>query len=77
MENKKENDEEVEILDFNKPDFSFVPKGNHDYRQRGYYLVCKSCDLEHGLWIGKDKIMVGLKENGEPILKTRKELDMA
>ncbi len=72
----KKDEPEGQILDFNKPDFSFIPKGNHEYSQRGYYLICKSCDLEHAVWVGADKIMVGITEEGKPILKDRKELGM-
>lgn len=77
MENEEpKTDAAEERVDFTKPDFSFVPKGNHDYKQRGYYLVCKSCELEHGIYIGADKIMVGIAEDGKPLLKTRRELGM-
>lgn len=69
--------EEQEVLDFNKPDFVFVPKGLHSWIQRGYYITCRSCDLEHGTWIGADKVLTGITKTGEPILKTRKELGMA
>jgi hypothetical protein len=80
-ENKKTQDEEEKIeqiaeeLDFNKPDYIFLPKGNHIYKQSGYYLICQSCDLGHAVFIGKDKIMVGESE-GQPIIKTRQELGM-
>jgi len=63
-----------EVLDFNKPDYVFVPKGNHDWRQQGYYLVCKSCELQHAIYVGPDKIMVGMDEKG-PILKERKDIE--
>jgi hypothetical protein len=67
------NDEEIETetLDFTKPDFVFIPKGNCTWRQQGNYLVCKSCEITHASWIGPDKIMVGINEKG-PILKLRK-----
>lgn len=74
QENNKEqenNDVLEESLDFNKPTFSFIPKGSHEWRQRGPYLVCKSCELEHATWIGMTKIMVGIHEDGQPILKDR------
>lgn len=74
---KKENEEKAEILDFNKPSYSFVPKGNHDWKQKGPYLVCMSCELQHAVWIGVEKIMVGINEKGKPILKRRKDLGMA
>lgn len=63
-----------EIFDFNKPDYSFIPQGNHEYRQQGYYLVCKSCEIQHAVWIGSRKIMVGVDEEGKPILKKRKDM---
>ena len=70
-ENKKEWSE---TLDFNKPSFTFVPKGNHTWRQQGPYLVCKSCELQHAVFIGPDKIMVGTDKKGQPILKSRKSI---
>lgn len=66
----------IEESDLERPDYIFIPKGNHIYRQQGFYLVCQSCDLSHAVFIGKDKIMVGIKD-GEAILKTRKELGIA
>ena len=72
MKNQKK-DEIVEKLNFEKPDFVFLPKGKHTWRQRGYYLVCVSCELQHAVFIGKDLIMVGEDKNGEPILKKRKD----
>ena len=56
------------------PDFVFFPKGRHTYRQEGPYLVCRSCELHHAVYIGMEKIMVGENENGEPIVKRRSEL---
>jgi len=63
-----------EVLDFNKPSFTFIPKGSHRWRQQGPYLVCKSCELQHAIYIGPDKIMVGINKKGEPILKSRKSI---
>jgi len=51
--------------------FKFVPKGRHNWRQQGFYLVCKSCDLQHAIFIGPDKVMVGETKEGKPILKKR------
>lgn len=75
--NQKENEpeSEEEMLDFTKPDYSFIPKGNHEYRQQGYYLVCKSCEIQHAVWIGPDRLMVGVDESGRPILKKRKDYE--
>jgi len=73
-ENRDEQDSEV--LDFNKPDFKFIPSGYHDWRQRGYYLICGSCDLEHAVFIGPNKVIVGKNEKGEPIIKNRKDVGL-
>lgn len=77
QENKEEEVKgEVEELNFEKPDFVFLPKDNHEWRQQGPYLCCKSCEVEHAVWIGVEKMLVGLDEKGQPILKTRKELGL-
>lgn len=71
----EQTDEEIkgdsEVLNFDNPVFSFIPKGYHEWRQQGYYLVCKACELHHAVWIGKNKLMVGVNEKGQPILKHR------
>lgn len=72
-----ETEERKEILDFTKPDFSFIPQGFHKYKQVGYYLVCTSCEIQHAIWVGPHKILVGVDEKGAPVLKTRKELGIA
>lgn len=57
--------------DFNKPDYSFIPAGVHEWRQQGYYLICKSCEIEHAVHIGPNKLLVGFDNNQKPILKKR------
>lgn len=74
QENNVNSQENEETIDFTKPDFIFLPKGNHTYRQQGYYLVCKSCEITHAIWIGSEKIMVGIDEENKPIIKKRKEI---
>ena len=64
---------EEQPYDFNKPDFVFTPKGIHNWRAEGIYLVCRSCEIEHALYIGPDKMFVGLDEEGKPILIDRNE----
>jgi hypothetical protein len=58
-------------LNFEKPDFLFIPKGNCQYRQEGPYLVCYGCELKHAIWIGMDKMLMGYDEKGQPIIKPR------
>lgn len=77
MPNEETEEPIEETLDFNKPDFTFVPKETHEWRQRGYYVVCVSCECQHAVFIGPDKVMVGKDKEGNPVLKTRKELGMA
>lgn len=66
--------EETEKLDFTKPDFEFIPQGNHEFRQQGPYIICYSCILQHAVWIGMEKLMVGIDKGGQPILKMRSEV---
>jgi hypothetical protein len=79
QEISEEKPEEIVIdeeeLNFDKPDFSYIPPARHQWRQQGPYLICKSCELEHAIFIGIDKLMVGETEEGEPILKSRAELE--
>lgn len=41
----------------------------HKWIQKGPYLICKSCDVEHGVYIGPDKMLSGYTEDGEPIIR--------
>jgi hypothetical protein len=66
--------EESEELDFNNPDYSFIPPDRHQWRQQGPYLICHSCELQHAIYIGMEKIMVGEDEEGNPILVKREGL---
>lgn len=62
---------EEQAYDFDKPEYTFIPKGIHNWRQEGPYLVCRSCEIHHAVFIGMEKMMVGIDENGNPILKSR------
>lgn len=70
LEKNEEEKPESEILHFDKPDFDFIPK-NCQWRQQGPYLVCYSCILQHAVFIGMEKMITGMNEKGEPILKNR------
>lgn len=48
-------------------------EAKHNWKQRGPYIVCTSCDYEHGINIGTQKILTGLDKDGVPILKNRGE----
>jgi len=72
---KPENDEILpEVEDVYTPDFVFIPKGRHVWRQEGPYLVCRECGLHHAVFMGIEKLMVGEDEDGKPILKSRQEV---
>lgn len=66
-----EQTNEEEVLDFNKPDYEFIPGSYHQWRQQGPYLMCKSCEITHGVYIGMDKVLTGFDEENQPILKKR------
>ena len=74
QEEEKKNEAYKEELNFDKPDYSFVPSGVHHYKQQGPYLVCQTCELKHAVYIGMEKIMVGEDKKGQPILKSKKEV---
>jgi len=59
--------------DTTEPIWEFNPDTllGHEWRQQGPYIICKSCDLEHALHIGMNKILVGFTKKGKPILEKR------
>lgn len=62
---------EIHEIDLDKAEL-IVPGTltGHEWIQRGPWLVCTSCQIEHGLHIGIDKNLVGFNSKGEPILET-------
>jgi len=64
------------------PDFTKIRKNLKDEArnnvfhspiQQGPILICRSCTTQHTIaYVGMEKILVGIKENGEPILEDRK-----
>lgn len=43
----------------------------HAWKQRGPFLVCTSCDFTHNQYIGTNKLLTGIDEQGQPILKVK------
>lgn len=70
VQNEEEEDvvPETEVLE---QTFEFKPSALCKYKQRGVYLVCTSCELQHAVYIGIDNIMIGEDEHGKPILEKR------
>jgi len=62
-------DQLSERLDFDNPQFVFKPNEQHEWRQQGPYLICKSCDIQHAVYIGMKKKLIGLEEDGKPIFE--------
>lgn len=62
--------DEGEVL---RKEYEFIPSALCKYRQRGPYLICTSCEIQHATWIGMEKIMVGEDANGKPIVRSRLE----
>lgn len=60
-----------EVVDFNNPSFVFVPKETHEWRQKGFFLECRSCEITHATYIGPDKILIGISKEGLPLFKNR------
>lgn len=60
--------EEGEVL---RKEYEFIPSALCKYKQRGPYLICVSCEIQHATWIGMEKIMVGEDDSGKPIVKSR------
>lgn len=65
-----EEEAENEVLNFDEGE-KFIPLGNCEYRQQGPYLICYSCQLQHAVYVGMEKMMVGVDGEGKPILKDR------
>lgn len=76
MENEDEKNSPIsELVDFSHPDFVFQPKEYHEWRQQGYFITCKSCELQHSVYVGSEKLLVGINDKGQPILKDRKHYE--
>ena len=64
---------EEQPYNFDNPEFTFIPKGIHNWKAEGIYLVCRSCEIHHAVYIGPNKMFVGLDEQGKPKLIDRDE----
>lgn len=64
-----EEDLQPETKLFNN--IQYFPPGKHVWRQQGPYLVCRECELQHAIYIGMEKIMIGEDSEGKPMLRDR------
>lgn len=78
MKNEQEENEKNEpgeifaegVFDENLKDK--IKLRGHNWKQRGYEIVCESCALHHGVFIGPDKWLVGIDEKGMPVFEMRR-----
>ena len=69
---KMNNEHDESIVELHsQPSFVFKPNENHSWRQQGPYAVCKSCEIMHATYIGSEVLIVGLDDQGRPLLKKR------
>jgi len=61
-----------QIEEIRKDALQKAKQTKHTWRQRGFWLVCKSCDNNHAVWI-QGKEMIGENEDGTPILRALKK----
>lgn len=47
-------------------------KNTHNWIQKGFNIICTSCEVPHGSFIGKDIVLCGIDKKGQPIFKKRK-----
>ncbi len=40
----------------------------HKWRQSGVWVYCSSCDNEHGFFVGVNKKLVGIDDDGNPVI---------
>lgn len=73
---QQEPPKEDDLGEVLRKDYEFIPNAQCQYKQRGIYLVCTSCELQHAVYIGIDRIMVGVDETGRPILKARSKVTL-
>ena len=48
-----------------------VKNKKHVWKQKGPWIECQSCDYKHGHFVGVDKIMKGIDEDGNPFFEMR------
>jgi len=77
LEDLPDYKEEQEAIGENKHEISLERLENyintdptqHNWRQKGPYLVCTSCKSRHAIYLGLDKILKTTKSNGEIVLE--------
>lgn len=70
--NKDNHSQEALHIEIDRSELApYVKPGlaGHEWRQQGPYLMCSSCPLRHGTYVGTGVILTGFDEQGLPLLK--------
>ena len=70
MENEQITAEQIEEL--RERAHEKAKRASHAWKQRGAWIVCRTCDFEHGFRVQANKRLVGITSDGNPILEDRK-----
>lgn len=49
-----------------------VLRARHEWRQKGQWIICQSCETPHAFCVGMNKRLIGIGEQGEPLIKELK-----
>lgn len=63
------NNEEPVVIKHEVERFDNTVSG--EWIQKGPYIINKSAKLPYGVYIGMNKILIGIDQNGKPMLKDR------
>jgi hypothetical protein len=68
------SDEQISITkeqidELRKQAIEKAKKARHEWRQKGGWIVCRTCDFEHGFRVKSNQRLVGIDEEGKPIIK--------
>lgn len=69
MQPNSDDNQDQPIHDEGEIDYELknkIPLTGHDWRQQGPYIICRSCPIEHGAYVGIDTTLVGIDEGGIP-----------
>lgn len=73
-ENKNENFEitQEQLEEIREKAIEEAKKKKHNWKQKGTFIVCSTCDFRHGFYIPPNKMMVGINKEGMPIIKDKR-----
>lgn len=60
-----------EIDEIRQKSIENIKKKKHEWRQKGPFIECQSCEYKHGYFIGINRVLIGINEDGSPIFEGR------